>query len=122
GRVGQGCGWLVGEWGVMAGRHVMLGACRASVRVDGATFAARRWVNWYSNGTSASAADVATIKLDEPAAGAYVFRIRSSMPPLGTNLSAVGYPLGNRLSLNQGKLIQRVYLHAAPVVAVKMLG
>jgi hypothetical protein len=120
--IALGSGFLVGDSVVMTARHVVSGACRVTVRVDGGTYRGTRWVSWYAAHTSVAAADVATIKLNRPAAGAYVFRVRSSLPPLGSNLSAVGYPLGNRLSLNQGKLIARLRVCGAPLIAVKMLG
>jgi hypothetical protein len=119
---GEGSGFLVGDSVVMTARHVVDGACRVSVHVDGATFTATHWTYWYTAHTSVAAADVATIKLGSAATGAYIFRIRSSLPPLGANLSAVGYPLGHRLSLNQGTLWQRGRISGAPLIAVKMLG
>ena len=119
--IGQGTGFLVGTSVVMTARHVVNGACRIRVRVDRANFVGTHWSAWSGGGTSASAADLATIKLSRPATGGYVFRIRLRVP-LGANLGMVGYPLGNRLSLNQGKLIQRGRVKAAPLIAVRMLG
>jgi hypothetical protein len=120
--IALGSGFLVGDSVVMTARHVLKGACRVSVRVDGETFRGVRWVSWFATGSTPEAADVSTIKLDRPAQGAYVLRIRASSPPLGTNLAAVGYPLGNRLSLNQGKLVRRGRVAGVPLIAVKMLG
>jgi hypothetical protein len=120
--IAQGTGFLVGESVVMTARHVVRGACRVSVRVNGETFDAQRWTHWSGGGASPVAADLETVKLPAAATGAYVFRIRSSSPPLGTNLGMVGHPLGNRLSLNQGKLIQRGRVNGVPLLAVKMLG
>jgi hypothetical protein len=34
----------------------------------------------------------------------------------------IGHPLGNRISLNQGKVLRRVRLGRVPLVAVRMLG
>ena len=121
-RIGQGTGFLVGTSVVMTARHVVIGACRIRVRVDRANFIGTRWSAWSGGGTSASAADLATIKLSRPVTGGFVFRIRSSRVSLGSNLGMVGYPLGNRLSLNQGKLIQRGQVKGAPLIAVRMLG
>lgn len=120
--LGQGTGFLVGATVVMTARHVVKGACRIRVRLDGRNFNGTRWVSWYGAGTSVSAADLSTIKLDRDATDAYVFRVRSSRVPVGTNLGMIGYPLGNRLSLNQGKIIQRGKVDGAPVIAVRMLG
>lgn len=121
--IGQGSGFLVGTSVVMTARHVMIGACRAKIAVDADTFTVTHWSSWHGGGASASAADVATLKLDHPVSeDGYIFRVRSSLPPLGANVGAVGYPLGNRLSLNQGKLIRRWTINRAPVIAVRMLG
>jgi hypothetical protein len=120
--IAEGTGFLVGESVVMTARHVLQHACRVHVRVDGDSFTARTWTAWYGDKASVSAADLSTIKLDHAAIGAFIFRVRSSLPPAGTNVSAVGYPLGNRLSLNQGKIIWRGQSRGAPLLAVKMLG
>jgi hypothetical protein len=106
----------------MTARHVVLGACKLRIRVDGQNFLSTRWTYWYAAGTSTSAADLATIKLDRAATDAFVFRVRSSRVPAGANLGMVGYPLGNRLSLNQGKLIAHGRRNGAPLIAVRMLG
>jgi S1-C subfamily serine protease len=42
--IGQGTGFLVGDSVVMTARHVVQGACRVRVRVNGDTFAGKRWV------------------------------------------------------------------------------
>jgi hypothetical protein len=120
--IGQGSGFLVGSSVVMTARHVVNDACRVRVHVGGNTFEATRWVSWLGSHTSASAADVATIKLDGNVPNGYVFRIRSSLPPVGSNVSAIGYPLGNRLSLNQGKLVARGRISGAPLMEIRMLG
>ena len=120
--IGQGTGFLVGASVVMTARHVLLGACRVRVRVAGGNFVGTRWVEWSGGGTSSSAADLETIKLDRPANDGFVFRVRSSPVRVGLNLGMVGYPLGNRLSLNQGKIIERGKVNGAPLLAVRMLG
>ena len=105
--VGQGTGFLVGDSVVMTARHVLQGACRVRVRVNGETFTGKKWVYWSGGRASEEAADLGTVKLDRAAVGGHLFRVRSSGPPAGANLAMVGYPLGNRLSLNQGKIIER---------------
>jgi hypothetical protein len=107
---------------VMTARHVVTGACRIKVRTDGRNFVGTRWTAWYGGGTSPPAADLATIKLDRAANDAFVFRVRSLPVRVGLNLGMVGYPLGNRLSLNQGKIIDRAKVRGAPLLAVRMLG
>jgi hypothetical protein len=120
--LGQGTGFLVGTSVVMTARHVVKGACRVHIRVDGDTFEVTHYAYWFGGRASLDAVDIATLKLDHAAEGAHVFRIRSTLPPFGTNVGMVGYPLGNRLSLNQGKIIRRWTLDGAPVMVVKMLG
>ena len=120
--VGQGTGFLVGDSVVMTARHVLQGACRVRVRVNGETFTGKKWVYWSGGRASEEAADLGTVKLDRAAIGGHLFRVRSSGPPAGANLAMVGYPLGNRLSLNQGKIIERGTVDGAPLLAVRMLG
>jgi hypothetical protein len=120
--LGQGTGFLVGTKIVMTARHVTQGSCRIRVRVGGGTYTGTRVDSWYGGGASKSAADLATIKLDRHVSAGYVFRVRGNRVPLGLNLGMVGYPLGNRLSFNQGKIIDRGKIDGAPVIAVRMLG
>jgi hypothetical protein len=120
--IAQGTGFLVGTSVVMTARHVIVDACRIHVHVDGANFVGKRATSWYGGGASPSAADIATIKLDGSADDGFVFRVRSSPVGTGLNLGMVGYPLGNRLSLNQGKIIWRGKYRGAPLLAVRMLG
>ena len=119
--LGQGTGFLVGESVVMTARHVLHGSCRVRVTVGGRRFTGQRWSYWASGGSTGRGEDLATLKLDRPASG-FVFRVRPSSPPAGTNLGFVGDPLGNRLSLNQGKIIWRGKRAGIPLLAVKMLG
>jgi hypothetical protein len=120
--IAEGSGFLVGDSVVMTARHVVRGACRVRVHVGGATQTSVHWSYWSTGLTNQDAADLATIKLPHATVGGYVFRIRSSLPPIGSNLSSAGYPLGHPLSLNQGKLVSRLKAHGAPLLAVKMLG
>ncbi len=120
--LGQGTGFLVGTSVVMTARHVVVGACRVRVRVSGADFVGKRTVFWYGGGASTSAADLATIKLDRAVQDGYVFRVRSNRVPPGLNLGTAGYPLGNKVSFNQGKIIWRGKVNRAPALAVRMLG
>ena len=113
--IGQGTGFLVGDSVVMTARHVVSGACRIRVLVNHERFKGLRPVAWSGSGASSSAADIATMKIDHTAGGAYVFRVRTSLPAPGTNVGMVGYPLGNRLSLNQGKIIARGKRKGAPL-------
>lgn len=120
--LGQGTGFLVGTSVVMTARHVIVGSCRIRVQVAGDNFVGKKTTSWYGGGASPSAADVATIRLDRAVSDGYVFRVRSNRMPPGLNLGTAGYPLGNRLSFNQGKMIWRGRVNKAPVLAVKMLG
>ena len=56
--VGQGTGFLVGDSVVMTARHVLQGACKVRVRVNGETFAGKRWVYWSGGRASEEAADL----------------------------------------------------------------
>lgn len=120
--VGTGSGFLVGATVVMTARHVLENSCQIRVKVSGERFEGVRWVYWRTGRKSSGRTeDVATVKLERPASG-YLFAFRTSPPPAGTNLAMIGYPLGNRISLNQGKIIRRGRSAGVPLVAVKMLG
>lgn len=119
--IGQGTGFLVGSSVVMTARHVLHGSCGARVTIAGKRYRGMRWITWRSGTSTGVAEDLATLKIDRAAPG-HVFRVRSTRPPAGTNLGMIGYPLGNRLSLNQGKIIWRGKEAGAPLLAVKMLG
>jgi Trypsin-like peptidase domain len=120
--IAKGTGFLVGDSVLMTARHVLIGACNARIHVNGKNFQARSWSAWRGGGASVSAADISTIKLDHAAVDAHVFRIRTTLQPLGSNVGMVGYPLANRLSLNQGKIIWRGRYRGAPVMEVRMVG
>lgn len=121
-QVGQGSGFLIGSSVVMTARHVVRGACRIRVKVDGVVHDVVSSSYWRgSSRGSGSAEDVATLKLEGSSEG-HLFVIRSDSPPAGANLAMVGHPLGNRVSLNQGKIIQKVRVGGVPLIAVQMLG
>jgi len=120
--IAMGTGFLVGNSVVMTARHVLAGSCRTKVRVDGTTYAGSRWTSWWwKTPSTTELVDLATLKLNGAADG-HLFTFRPSSPPAGTNLSMIGYPLGNRLSLNQGKIIARKSVQQVPLLAVRMLG
>ena len=119
---GQGSGFLIGRSVVMTARHVVRGACRVRVKVNGEAHAVTAWSYWRGSGRgSGEAEDVATLKLDTASDG-FLFALRPSSPPPGANLAMVGHPLGNRVSLNQGKIIRKLRVSGVPMIAVKMLG
>ena len=120
--LGQGTGFLVGSSVVMTARHVLKGACRLRVRVNGRNYFGTRSADWFGSGASPSAADLSTVKLDRATTDAFIFRVRSAPVRVGLNLGMAGYPLGNRISFNQGKIIGRGKVGGAPVLAVRMLG
>jgi V8-like Glu-specific endopeptidase len=120
--IAMGTGFLVGNGVVMTARHVLAGSCRTKVRVAGTTYTGGRWTSWWwKSPATTELVDLATLKLNGSADG-HVFTFRPSSPRAGTNLSMIGYPLGNRLSLNQGKIIARKSVHQVPLLAVRMLG
>lgn len=121
-RVSQGSGFLIGRSVVMTARHVVRGACRINVKVASRKHRVTAWTYWRGSARSdGEAEDLATLKLAGESEG-YQFSIRSGTPPPGTNLAMVGHPLGNRVSLNQGKIISKFRIGGVPVIAVQMLG
>jgi len=118
---GEGTGFLVGTSVVMTARHVVRGACRVKVLLQGKWIPVHRTTSWHTSGRrDLDAADVATIKLKSEAAG-HVFKIRTSSVAPGTNLAALGHPLGNNISLNQGRVVEKVRYQGVPLLAVRLL-
>jgi hypothetical protein len=118
----EGTGFLIGESVVMTARHVLKGACR--IRIDSANrwIEAKGWNYWHHGGKSdETAADVATIRLASPATG-HLFALRTSSVAVGANLATLGHPLGNSLSITQGKVYAKGRLFGIPILAVKLLG
>jgi hypothetical protein len=121
-KLAVGTGFLVGESVVMTARHVLQGSCRIRVKVAGTRFAGGHWTSWWwKTPATRELVDLATLKLNGVADG-HIFRFRTSSPVAGANLAMLGYPLGNRISLNQGKIVSRASIRGVPIFAVKMLG
>jgi len=119
---GEGTGFLVGSSVVMTARHVIRGACRVKVLVDGTWMRSSGITSWYTRGRGdVNTADVATIKLPSNTSG-HAFTIRSWSAGVGTNLSVLGHPLGNGISLSQGHVIRKLQLAGIPMLAVRLLG
>jgi uncharacterized protein YjbI with pentapeptide repeats len=118
---GEGTGFLVGSSVVMTARHVTRGACRLKVSIDGGWVGVSGWTSWHKAGRAdLNSADVATIKLKSQVSG-HVFVIRTSSAAIGTNLAALGHPLGNDISLNQGNVVEKGRVAGIPMLAVRML-
>jgi hypothetical protein len=119
---GEGTGFLVGTSVVMTARHVVRGACRVRVMVDGGWENAAAWKSWYhGGGRDTDTGDVATIKLPGASSG-HVFTIRSRPAGLGANVAAIGYPLGSGISLTQGHVVRKGKAQGIPLLAVRLLG
>lgn len=118
----EGTGFLVGGRVVMTARHLVKGSCSVKVKSGSRWLGVDRWTFWRS-GTrgDGSVEDLATLKL-QSSAGGHVFKIRTSSPPAGTNLAAIGHPLGNELSVTQGRIVQKAHRYGIPLIAVRLLG
>lgn len=120
--IGQGSGFLVGETVVMTARHVLESSCGIRVRVDGEWITGGPWTSWYGKSIGATKnADIATLKLESPAAG-HLFTFRTRPLSIGANVAMAGHPLGNEIQLTQGPLFLRKRLSGAPTIAVRLLG
>ena len=104
----------------MTARHVLVGACRTKALIDGSWVSVSGWTYWYTSGHTEADADVATAKLAKQVSG-HVFTIRTWSPRIGDQLAALGHPLGNAVSLNQGSVIEKGKIHGTPELAVRML-
>jgi len=123
----SGSGFLIGDRIVMTARHVVdppegPKLCRIRVRVKGQWVGVASWNWWYSQRPSdGRLVDLAALKLDRRV-DAHLFRIRPTPVPLGTNLAMVGHPLGNKLSITQGRLLGRKRISGVPRILVNLLG
>jgi hypothetical protein len=118
----EGTGFLVGDRVVMTARHVIKGACRVKVATGNHWIEGKNWAYWHGRGKSDDAnVDIATIRLTSPAPG-HVFSIRTSSASVGMNLTALGHPLGNNLSITQGRVLAKGHQFGIPMLAVRLLG
>lgn len=124
---GSASGFLIGDRIVMTARHVVdpkggPRVCRTDVRVKGRWIEVEAWSWWFSSRPSdGRVVDLAVLKLAERV-DAHLFQIRSQPVPLGTNVATIGHPLGNQLSVTQGRLILRKRIGGVPIIAVRLLG
>lgn len=109
----------------MTARHVVRSpklACRVKARVDGRWVKVTRTTYWTTDTRSnGQVEDLATLRLASSTTG-HIFDFRTSSPRIGTNLAMVGHPLGNELSLTQGKLLARKRVGQVPIIFVNLLG
>jgi S1-C subfamily serine protease len=121
-----GSGFLVGASIVMTARHVAIQptayACKIKVRAQG------RWISvvsrhrWAPGGGNGRASDLATLKLSKPVSGVHIFSIATSPARIGTILAMIGHPLGNDVSVTQGRVLSRLRFKRVPYLAVNLLG
>lgn len=128
GRVtGSGSGFLIGDRIVMTARHVIdppggRPACRTKVRVKGRWIRVQDWSWWYDRKESdGRLVDLAVLKLSQRV-DAHLFRIRPAPVRIGTNIAALGHPLGNQIGVTQGRLVGRKRYDGVPLILVKLLG
>jgi S1-C subfamily serine protease len=120
----DGTGFLIGSHTMMTASHVVYawltdrGACRIRVRLDGAWHLASRIVLWTDKGTRHWLdTDLATFSI-QPHSDGHVFRISAS-PPVGSRVTAVGFPLGEPLDTLAGTVSRRAVVRHIPLVVVK---
>jgi Trypsin-like peptidase domain len=119
--LGQGTGFLVGSRVVMTARHVLVGGCSIRATVGGRSYSGSRVLYWYSSKGNVGATDLATFRLDRDATG-HVFDFALRTPKLKTTIAMTGFPLGNPLSLHQGRYLGTRTVNAVPTMAVFMVG
>jgi hypothetical protein len=115
--LGQGTGFLVGGRVIMTARHVVVGACSIRVTLGNRSYMGGRWTAWYSDNDTVQTADLATFRLDRPAPG-HVFSFARRTPAHGATIAIVGHPLGNPLSLHQGRMLRTERVNGVPTIIV----
>lgn len=122
GSADEGTGFLVGSRLLMTARHVVAAACKVNVLIGGHWQTARDWSSWHTKGSNnLSSVDVETITLANRVNG-HIFSIRQSSPSIGTELAALGHPLGAGISLTQGSLYSKSEYRGVPILVVRLLG
>jgi hypothetical protein len=123
----SGSGFLIGSRIVMTARHVVdppegPKPCNVKVRIGSRWIRVQTWHWWYNRRPAdGRIVDLAVLKLAQRV-DAYLFNIRPTKVPLGTNLAMVGHPLGNGVSVTQGRLIARNRYQGVPLILVNLLG
>jgi hypothetical protein len=91
-------------------------SCASTVKQEGTGRTSH--VTTYS---ASDAADLAVAHLSSPLSGFY-FQLASSPPSKGARVIALGYSLGNPLSLNQGTVVSRDSISGLPYLFMNVLG
>ncbi|MEX2211296.1 MAG: serine protease, partial [Gaiellaceae bacterium] len=105
----------------MTARHVVRGACRVKVVTSDGSFRVTR-IDWWSTGAgNGRVEDLATMRVARRTSG-YVFSFRRSPSRVGMNLAMLGHPLGNQVSLTQGRVMFRSRIGRVPVIFARLLG
>lgn len=111
----------------MTARHVVDPSdgpkpCNVKVRIRGRWIRVQTWHWWYNRRPAdGRLVDLAVLKLAQRV-DAHLFNIRPAKARLGTNLAMVGHPLGNGVSVTQGRLIARNRYQGVPLILVNLLG
>jgi V8-like Glu-specific endopeptidase len=121
--IGQGTGFLIGSRVMMTAWHVLDShrICSTKVTMGGRSYAAERTTSWYAGRPKTrDAVDLATVKLNRPAVG-HVFGFAHAQPSRGETIATIGHPLGNPLSLSQGKFLGTRSINGVPMLGMWML-
>lgn len=121
-----GSGFLVGPRLMVTARHVLVDAdgtsCTATVDQEGTDAQANvsNWTGWYAVAKD-DPSDFVVALLDRPLTG-YSFRLATRTPSAGQRIVALGYSLGNALSLNQGRVVTQRVRSGVSVLQLNVLG
>lgn len=121
--LGEGSGFLIGAKVLMTATHVVSSPRLCSIKavIDGRVYRVERNNYWYSGDVkSRERVDVSTLKLSRRAPG-HVFEFAKMRPARGQTVAMIGHPLGNPLSLSQGKLGQTRTANGVPTMYLWML-
>jgi len=93
---GAGTGFLVDDTHIVTAAHVIVGAAGITIGVNGQVVTATvEGIN--------VAEDVALLKIDQPVTGHH-FEFAAEDPPEGTEVSVLGYPLGENFASDSGHI------------------
>lgn len=126
--LGSGSGFLIGDRILVTARHVVdpsdgPRSCGVRARLMGRWVDVQKWEWWYDSGDrKGRTVDLAILKLKSRVSGAHLFSIRAIPAKAGSNLAAIGHPLGNEVGVTQGRLLLRKRYSGVPIMFVKLLG
>jgi S1-C subfamily serine protease len=120
----SGSGFLVGEQVVMTAEHGLLPleakyACGVRVRFGDEWYQANGFKVWRKGDGDWRGVDLAAMTLSRPATG-HIFAFAHGDQLVGSQVTAIGYPLGGPLRFTSGPVTRRLMDYGIPTLAARL--